>query len=79
MKLLSTEQIGASIRQRRRQAKLTQRELALSCGVGLRFLIELERGKPTCQIGKALQVMRALGISLSVDVPDHFATREHNG
>ncbi len=74
MKLLNTEQIGAAIRARRKQAKITQRELALTCSVGLRFLVELEKGKATCQIGKALKVMHALGLSLQLEIPDHFGT-----
>jgi HTH-type transcriptional regulator / antitoxin HipB len=73
MKLHDTQQIGVAIRARRKLAKLTQRELALSSGVGLRFLIELEKGKTTCQVGKVLTVLRTLGISLQLEIPDHFA------
>jgi HTH-type transcriptional regulator / antitoxin HipB len=73
MKFNDPQQIGAAIRARRKQAKLTQRELALTSGVGIRFLIELEGGKQTCQLGKVLTVLRALGISLQLDIPDHFA------
>ncbi len=46
--------------------KVTQKDLAMTCGTGLRFLIELERGKPTCQIGKVLQVLQALGLQLQL-------------
>lgn len=59
-------ELGAAIRERRRQMKVTQKDLAMTCGTGLRFLIELERGKPTCQIGKVLQVLQALGLQLQL-------------
>ena len=55
-------EFGAAIRERRRRMKVTQKDLAMACGTGLRFLVDLERGKPTCQIGKALQVLQALGL-----------------
>ena len=63
------EQLGASIRARRRQLKVTQKDLAMTCGTGLRFIIDLERGKPTCQIGKILQVLHALGLKLQIAIP----------
>lgn len=49
--------------------RLTQPELALTSGTGLRFIVDLENGKPTCQIGKALQVLNALGISVQLNLP----------
>ena len=64
----TAEQLGASIRMRRKQLKLTQKELAMTCGTGLRFIVDLEKGKPTCQIGKALQVLQALGITVETKV-----------
>ena len=65
----NTEQIGAAIRARRRQLKVTQKDLAMTCGTGLRFIIDLEKGKPTCQIGKILQVFHALGLKLQITIP----------
>ena len=64
------EQLGASIRARRRQLKVTQKDLAMTCGTGLRFIIDLEKGKPTCQIGKILQVLHALGLKLQIASDD---------
>ena len=65
----SPDQLGAVIRARRKELKVTQKELALTCGTGLRFIIDLERGKPTCQIGKTLQVIHALGLKLQIAGP----------
>ena len=69
MNTKSPEQLGAAIRTRRRQLKVTQKDLAMTCGTGLRFIIDLEKGKPTCQIGKILQVLQALGLKLQIASP----------
>lgn len=63
------EQLGAAIRARRKQLKVTQKNLAMTCGTGLRFIIDLEKGKPTCQIGKILQVLKALGLKFQIASP----------
>jgi len=54
--------IGTAVRKARKDAGLRQDELAGAAGVGTRFVVELEAGKPTIQLGKTLQVMNALGI-----------------
>ena len=64
MNMRTPEQLGAAIRTRRNHLKVTQKDLAMTCGTGLRFIIDLEKGKPTCQIGKILQVFQALGLEL---------------
>ena len=69
MNTKSPEQLGAVIRTRRRQLKVTQKDLAMTCGTGLGFIIDLEKGKPTCQIGKILQVLQALGLKLQITIP----------
>lgn len=69
MNTINPVQIGAAIRARRRQLKVTQKDLAMTCGTGLRFIIDLEKGKPTCQIGKLLQVIQALGLKLQIISP----------
>jgi transcriptional regulator with XRE-family HTH domain len=58
---------GTLIRSRRKVLKMRQDQLALATGVGRRFLIDLESGKPSCQLGRSLLVAEALGIK-SVDV-----------
>lgn len=69
MNTRTPEQVGAAIRARRRQLKVTQKDLAMTCGTGLRFIIDLEKGKSTCQIGKVLQVLQALGLQLRITNP----------
>lgn len=60
------ESIGKWIRDTRKGLGVTQRDLALTSGTGLRFIIDLERGKPTCQLGKVLDVLRTLGLGLEI-------------
>jgi transcriptional regulator with XRE-family HTH domain len=53
---------GSLIRARRQALNMTQDQLALATGVGRRFLIDLEAGKPSCQLGRSLLVANALGL-----------------
>jgi HTH-type transcriptional regulator/antitoxin HipB len=66
---VAPEELGKAIREARRDAGLTQAQVAAAAGVGLRFLIELEAGKPTAQLGKALAVLSILGCRLRIDAP----------
>lgn len=50
-KISDSTQLGRLVRERRKQANLTLKDAAGMAGVGVRFLSELERGKPTVQIG----------------------------
>lgn len=61
--------VGEVIRQTRKAQGLRQDQLAAAAGVGLRFLVELEAGKSTAQIGKALNVLAALGCTLTIKAP----------
>lgn len=45
------------IKQRRQQAGLTQEDLAYKAGVGLRFVRDLEQGKPSLRLDKVNQVL----------------------
>jgi len=58
--------IGESVRSARKGMGLRQDELAAAAGVGLRFLVELERGKATVQLGKVLLVLAAVGLDVRV-------------
>jgi HTH-type transcriptional regulator/antitoxin HipB len=63
------QQIGSLIKQTRKSLSVTQKDLALTSGTGLRFVIDLEKGKETCEIGKALTVLQTLGIKLTLTPP----------
>jgi y4mF family transcriptional regulator len=62
-------EIGNIIRATRKAQGLRQDELAGAAGVGIRFVVDLEAGKPTVQLGKALQVLQALGCALEIRPP----------
>lgn len=70
----TSQQIGRTIRDTRKKLGVTQKDLALTSGTGLRFVIDLERGKETCEIGKALRVLQTLGIKLTLTPPATTAT-----
>lgn len=53
---------GSLIRSHRKALKMRQDQLALATGVGRRFLIDLEAGKPSCQLGRSLLVAQVLGL-----------------
>ena len=57
------------VRESRKRLGVTQRDLALASGTGLRFVIDLEKGKETCQIGKVLTVLHTLGIRIALTPP----------
>lgn len=67
---MTPEIIGQTIRNARRAQGMRQDQLAAVAGVGIRFLVELEAGKPTAQIGKALDVLAALGCSVTISGPN---------
>lgn len=66
---MTVEEIGSIVRQARQAQGLRQDQLAAAAGVGVRFLVELERGKSTVRLGKVLAVLSALGCRLQVTPP----------
>lgn len=67
----SVQDLGAALRVARKALQLTQADLALAAGVGLRFVVELEAGKPTVQLERVLRVIDALGASLELGEASH--------
>lgn len=68
------EELGAVARAHRKRRHLTLEETARVSGTGTRFLSELERGKPTAQLGKALATLALLGLEVAI-VPRGTAAR----
>ncbi len=58
--------LGRIIAEKRKADGLTQARLAALSGVGVRFVGELERGKPTARLDKLLKVLDGLGLHLAV-------------
>jgi y4mF family transcriptional regulator len=53
------------VKQKRKENNITQEELALSAGVGLRFIRDLEQGKKTLRMDKVNQVLKVFGSELA--------------
>lgn len=62
--IISPLDFGEIVLKARKLQGLSQDDLAGLTGVSRRFIVELERGKSTAQIGKALHVISSLGIAL---------------
>ncbi len=60
------ERIARSIHAARRRHGLTQTQLAGLSGTGLRFISELERGKPSVALDKVLAVLAVLGLRVQI-------------
>ncbi|AVM51519.1 transcriptional regulator [Capnocytophaga sp. oral taxon 878] len=58
--------IAPFVKERRKQLKLTQTELAMRAGVGLRFVRELEQGKSTLRLDKVNKVLALFGAEVGV-------------
>jgi len=66
----SPAQLGALVRKKRKSQHLTQGQVAEFCGVSVKFISEMERGKTTAEIGKILNLLNNLGIDLYADSRD---------
>ena len=66
---MDSKTLGRIVRRERKAQKLKQAELAAVSGVGIRFIVELEAGKPTLQLGKVLQVITTLGCDVQITLP----------
>lgn len=62
----SPQQLGDALRAARKRIGLTQPQLALAAGVGVRFIVDLEAGKPTLRLENILRVVDALGGELQL-------------
>ena len=74
--VLSVKDLGKAIREARTAMKLRQAEAALLCGVGVRFLSDLERGKETVRLGPTLKVIDGVGLSLMLGPKKPFWTKD---
>ena len=66
MEIRTLKDLSQQIRNRRKSLGLTQAECAAFCGVGIRFLSELENGKESIHLGKTLHVLKMLGLKLQL-------------
>lgn len=66
---MDSKELGMTISQARKRLKVTQKDVALAAGTGVRFISDLENGKPTCHIERVIKVIRVLGMRLSLETP----------
>ena len=66
MRIFETMNIGTLVKHKRNQLKMTQPQLAAMSGTGVRFISDLENGKPTMQIGKILEIIHVLGLDIYI-------------
>lgn len=64
--IIDAEALGACVRDQRKAQGVTQADFAALCGVGTRFISELENGKPTVELGKVLHVLECLGLEVQI-------------
>jgi HTH-type transcriptional regulator / antitoxin HipB len=67
MRLRTSKDIGALIRQRRHELDLSQLELAERVGVSRQWVVDVERGKPRAELGLVLRTLDVLDVRLHVD------------
>lgn len=67
MKTYTVRDIGAIIRNRRKELGLSQKQLAEACGRGTRFISDVENGKATVEAGKLLELLAILGFDILVE------------
>jgi y4mF family transcriptional regulator len=67
---MDSNTLGLIVHRERKAQKLRQAELAAAAGVGVRFIIDLEAGKPTLQLEKVLHVLATLGCDVAVTPPE---------
>lgn len=65
-KFLNIFSLGQLIKKQRKSLGLTQAELAGLCNTGIRFIVDIENGKETAQIGKVFHVLQKLNLSVTI-------------
>ncbi|MBP3499254.1 MAG: helix-turn-helix transcriptional regulator [Akkermansia sp.] len=63
-KLRTAAEIGELVRETRKAQGISQEQLAGVANTGVRFVSDLENGKPSIQVDKMIQVLEALGLGL---------------
>ncbi|HEX2825144.1 MAG TPA: helix-turn-helix domain-containing protein [Burkholderiales bacterium] len=73
----SVADLGIVLRAVRKASRVRQDDLAATAGVSKQFTADVERGKPTVQMGLVFKLLKEMGIGLSVDIPDAVAPVLH--
>jgi transcriptional regulator with XRE-family HTH domain len=71
--ITSPKDLGLLIRAVRKSANVRQDDLSAMAGVSRQFAVDVERGKPTAQVGRILLLLKELGITLTADISQEAA------
>lgn len=66
----NSKELGGAIRAERKRLGVTQKQLSMTAGVGLRYLIELERGKATARLEGVFKILQVLGLKMYISAPE---------
>ena len=67
MKIIDSKSLGQAIRAGRKELNYTQAYLSEFTGLSVTFISDLERGKPTAEIEKAIRLINILGMDLFIE------------
>lgn len=68
--VLNPKELGLIVRAVRKTSGIRQSELAALMRVSKQFATDLERGKPTLQLGLVMRLLNELGLPITIDVPE---------
>ena len=67
MKIYDAESFGLALKQRRKEMSYTQREISDLTGFSISFISDLENGKSTAELGKAIYLANVLGLDIDIN------------
>ena len=65
----STVDLASIVRETRKKQGISQTVLAQLSNVGVRFVFDVENGKPTVQFDKVLSILRTMGVTMKFELP----------
>lgn len=68
MKIINSVEYGKFLKIRRKELGYTQVDLSDIAGVSVSFISDIERGKPTAELGKVIELSKLLGLDLYLEV-----------
>ena len=69
LEIRKMDDVAEIVRRTRKSQKISQTVLSQASNVGLRFVGDIERGKPTIQFDKLMAVLTSLGIAVKLELP----------
>ena len=66
MKIYDSDMFGQALKQKRKEMKYTQSDISNLTGFSVSFISDLENGKPTAEIGKAIYLANVLGLDIEI-------------